>query len=236
MLLELNQVDFSYSNKKVLKDIILCLIHHENIAILGPSGSGKTTLFNLFVKWLKPESGEVCVNGTLNYLTQKNLLLKHKTVLENIILPLIFNKTNKEEAINRGKELLKIFNIEQYANYYPDQLSGGLLRRVSLLQVVISNKDILLLDEPFSALDYLTRQQIYDWFLTFKNTFNFAGCLITHDIDEAILLSDRIYILGKSPTTIVDEIIIKFDQKRNSDLIFSSQFLKYKSNILTYFR
>lgn len=236
MLLKLSQVDFSYGNKKVLKDINLCLNYHENIAILGPSGSGKTTLFNLFVNWIKPEYGVVNVNGSLNYLTQKNLLLKHKTVLENIILPLIFNQTNKVEAINRGMELLKIFNMEQYANYYPEQLSGGLLRRVSLLQVVISNKDILLLDEPFSALDFLTRQQIYDWFLSFKNNFDFAGCLITHDIDEAILLSDRIYILGESPTTIVAEIEIKFTEKRNADLIFNHQFLNYKSDILSYFR
>lgn len=236
MLLELNNVNFSYNNKQILENINLELNSNQSIAILGPSGSGKTTLFNLFVGWLKPNTGDVLVNGTFNYLTQKNLLLKHLTVIDNIILPLKFNGTDYNEALSIGLKLLTEFGMKEYANYYLDQLSGGLLRRVSLLQVIMSNSDILLLDEPFSALDFLTRQQIYSWFLKLKQKFNLSICLITHDIDEAILLSDKIYILGKQPSTIIDEIIISFDQNRKLECLFDSKFIEYKSLILKHFQ
>lgn len=236
MLLELNGLNFSYGNKQILNNINLSLNNSQSIAILGPSGSGKTTLFNLFVGWLKPNSGKIIVNGSFNYLTQKNLLLKHLTVIENIILPLKFNGINHQNALEKGIELLAEFNMQEYANYYLDQLSGGLLRRVSLLQVIMANSDILLLDEPFSALDFLTRQQIYSWFLNLKQRFSFATCLITHDIDEAILLSDKIYILGSQPTTIIDEIVITFDKKRDLDCLFDQKFIEYKSKILKHFQ
>ena len=175
------------------------------VAIVGSSGVGKSTLFNLIAGVLKKQVGEITINGSndyigkVAYMLQKDLLFEHKTIIDNVILPLIIAKVNKKEAFEEGNKILKQFNLDKYANKYPQQLSGGMRQRVALIRTYMFKRKIFLLDEAFSALDAITKKELHKWYLDLKKEFNLTTLLITHDIEEAVFLSDRIYILGNKP-------------------------------------
>ena len=204
------------------------------VAIVGSSGVGKSTLFNLIAGVLKKQTGEIIINssddyiGKVAYMLQKDLLFEHKTIINNVILPLIIAKVNKKEALEEGNKILKQFNLDKYANKYPQQLSGGMRQRVALIRTYMFKKNIFLLDEAFSALDAITKKELHKWYLDLKKEFNLTTLLITHDIEEAVFLSDRIYILGNKPGEIIGEIKIKINPNEDIDV----QRLFYKKEIL----
>ena len=161
-------------------------------------------------------------------MLQKDLLFEHKTIIDNVILPLIIAKVNKKEALEEGNKILKQFNLDKYANKYPQQLSGGMRQRVALIRTYMFKRNIFLLDEAFSALDAITKKELHKWYLDLKKEFNLTTLLITHDIEEAVFLSDRIYILGNKPGEIIGEIKIEINPNEDIDV----QRLFYKKEIL----
>lgn len=233
-ILDVKNLSYSFGNNPILKDINIHINENEMVTIVGSSGVGKSTLFNLIAGVLKKQTGEITINdsegymGKVAYMLQKDLLFEHKTVIDNVILPLIIAKVNKKVALEEGRKILKQFNLDKYANKYPKQLSGGMRQRVALIRTYMSKRKIFLLDEAFSALDAITKKELHKWYLDLKNEFNLTTLLITHDIEEAVFLSDRIYILGNKPGEIIGEIKIEINPNENVDV----QRLFYKKQIL----
>ena len=232
--LEIKNLSYSFGDNHILKDINIYVKENEVVAIVGSSGVGKSTLFNLIAGVLKKQSGEIIINGSddyigkVAYMLQKDLLFEHKTIISNVILPLIIAKVNKKEALEEGNKILKQFNLDKYANKYPQELSGGMRQRVALIRTYMFKKNIFLLDEAFSALDAITKKELHKWYLDLKKEFNLTTLLITHDIEEAVFLSDRIYILGNKPGEIIGEIKIEINPNEDIDV----QRLFYKKKIL----
>ena len=233
-ILDIKNLSYSFGNNPILKDINIHVNENEMVAIVGSSGVGKSTLFNLIAGVLKKQVGEITINGSndyigkVAYMLQKDLLFEHKTIINNIILPLIIAKVNKKEALEEGNKILKQFNLDKYANKYPQQLSGGMRQRVALIRTYMFKRNIFLLDEAFSALDAITKKELHRWYLDLKKEFNLTTLLITHDIEEAVFLSDRIYILGNKPGEIIGEIKIEINPDEDIDV----QRLLYKKEIL----
>ncbi len=232
--LEIKNLSYSFGDNHILKDINIYVKENEMVAIVGSSGVGKSTLFNLIAGVLKKQSGEITINdgddyiGKVAYMLQKDLLFEHKTIINNVILPLIIAKIDKKVALEEGRKILKQFNLEKYADKYPKQLSGGMRQRVALIRTYMFKRNIFLLDEAFSALDAITKKELHKWYLNLKNEFNLTTLLITHDIEEAIFLSDRIYILANKPGEIIKEIKIEINPNEDIDV----QRLFYKKEIL----
>lgn len=233
-ILDIKNLSYSFGNNPILKDINIHVNENEMVAIVGSSGVGKSTLFNLIAGVLKIQVGEITINGSndyigkVAYMLQKDLLFEHKTIIDNVILPLIIAKVNKKEALGEGNKILKQFNLDKYANKYPQQLSGGMRQRVALIRTYMFKRKIFLLDEAFSALDAITKKELHKWYLDLKKEFNLTTLLITHDIEEAVFLSDRIYILGNKPGEIIGEIKIEINPNEDIDV----QRLFYKKEIL----
>ena len=233
-ILDIKNLSYSFGNNPILKDINIHVNKNEMVAIVGSSGVGKSTLFNLIAGVLKKQIGEITINGSndyigkVAYMLQKDLLFEHKTIIDNVILPLIIAKVNKKEALEEGNKILKQFNLDKYANKYPQQLSGGMRQRVALIRTYMFKRKIFLLDEAFSALDAITKKELHKWYLDLKKEFNLTTLLITHDIEEAVFLSDRIYILGNKPGEIIGEIKIEINPNEDIDV----QRLFYKKEIL----
>ena len=233
-ILEVKNLSYSFGNNPILKDINIHVNENEMVAIVGSSGVGKSTLFNLIAGVLKKQVGKITINGSedyigkVAYMLQKDLLFEHKTIINNVVLPLIIAKIDKKEALEEGNKILKQFNLDKYANKYPQQLSGGMRQRVALIRTYMFKRNIFLLDEAFSALDAITKKELHKWYLDLKKEFNLTTLLITHDIEEAVFLSDRIYILGNKPGEIIGEIKIEINPNEDIDV----QRLFYKKEIL----
>ena len=234
-----NNISKSYGDKEVLKDINLTLDEGELVCLLGVSGVRKTTLFNILSGLMKPDSGEVLlkgeditgVSGHISYMLQKDLLLPHKIVLDNAALPLVISGMSKKEARDKAASYFERFGLSGTEKKYPVQLSGGMRQRVALLRTYLCGNSVALLDEPFSALDTLTRASVHEWYLKVMEEIKLSTLFITHDIDEAILISDRICILKGQPAGITDEIVIDEPKPRGQDFVLSDKFLEYKRRI-----
>lgn len=236
--LEIKNITGGYNGKKVIENISFSVNTGEIISIIGPSGTGKTTLFNIIAGLLKPlNEGKIYLNekditgksGYVGYMLQKDLLLPFKTVLENITLPLIIKGIKKDEANQMALNKLKAFSLLEKANAYPKELSGGMKQRAALLRTYFFSNEAVLLDEPFSALDSITRESVHKWYLNVIKELNLTTVLITHDIDEAILLSDRVLILKGAPATISYEKKINLPRPRSN---MTSDFIKIKKELL----
>lgn len=232
-VLSIKNLSFNYPNNYILKDINIHVDKGEIVSILGGSGVGKTTLFNVIAGINNLQTGEITIQGDKNfkgkvsYMLQKDLLLEHKTVIQNIILPLLIKKVGKKEAEEEAIKNLKLFNLYEYKDKYPSELSGGMRQRVALLRTYMFKEELFLLDEPFSALDAITKISLHSWYLEISKKLELTTLLITHDIDEAIELSDRIYIIKNKPGEIVSEIKIVLDNENREE-----NKLKYKKEIL----
>lgn len=239
--LEVKNVSKSFDGNPVLKDISLELNQGELVCLLGVSGGGKTTLFNIISGLLSPDNGQVLLDGTditnqpghISYMLQKDLLLPYRTIEDNAALPLLLKGEKKKDARKKVSPMFEQFGLEGTQKKYPAQLSGGMRQRAALLRTYMFSKDVALLDEPFSALDTLTKSSMHKWYLNVMERIRLSTLFITHDIDEAILISDRIYLLSGSPGKITGEIIIKEPKPRRDDFDLTAEFLEYKRKILS---
>lgn len=210
-----------YSNATILDGINLDVQKGEIVSILGKSGSGKTTLLNLISGIEMPDEGEIFLNGEnitgqtgkMGYMFQKNLLMPWRTALDNIALPLIIKGKSKKEARKIASEYLPIFGLSGIEKKYPFQLSGGMNKRLSLLRTFLFSQDLILLDEPFAGLDAITKKQIHRWLLEIMTQEGSTLILVTHDIEEAIFLSDKIIVISPSPAKIINTYTIDLPRK-----------------------
>ena len=238
--LEVHRISKAFDGKAVLEDVSIHLCEGELVSLLGVSGGGKTTLFNVIAGLLTPDRGEVILNGEditgksgrVSYMLQKDLLLPYRTVEDNVALPLILKGMKKEEAREKARALFEEFGLSGTEKCWPHQLSGGMRQRAALLRTYLFSRDVALLDEPFSALDTLTKSALHDWYLEVMERIHLSTLFITHDIDEAILLSDRIYLLTGQPGRIAAEITIRVPRPRSREFTLTEEFLAYKRQIL----
>lgn len=239
--LEVKHVSKRFDGRPVLDDISIELRQGELVCLLGVSGGGKTTLFNVISGLLRPDAGRVLLDGrditgqpgSISYMLQKDLLLPYRTIEDNVALPLVLRGVKKQAAREQVSPMFRQFGLEGTQKKYPAQLSGGMRQRAALLRTYLFSQDVALLDEPFSALDTLTKSAIHRWFLGVMEQIRLSTLFITHDIDEAILLSDRIYLLSGSPGTITGEIVIREPKPRPAEFNLTPEFLNYKRQILS---
>ena len=238
-LLRTERITKSYQQRQVLRDISIHLDEGEMVSLLGLSGSGKTTLLNIMSGLVAPDSGRVYLAGEeitgqpgqISYMLQKALLLEHKRVIDNVALPLVIRGMKKEEARAKADPYFEQFDLSGTQMLYPSQLSGGMRQRAALLRTYLGSEGVILLDEPFSALDMITREQLHHWYLDIMQRMGLSTILITHDVDEAILLSDRIYLLTGSPGEIRHEIRIDVPREERKDFNLQPEFTAYKRTI-----
>lgn len=230
----------NFSGQAVLKGLNFYVDAHEIVSIIGPSGVGKSTLFHLIAGLLAPSSGDIRLDnrsiinqpGNVSYMLQKDLLLPYKTIERNIALPLILKGEKKQEALKQANHLLKEFDLAHVAKVYPKELSGGMRQRVALLRTYVFSANFILLDEPFSALDPFTKSEIHEWYLRIHEQLKLTTLFITHDIDEAIKLSNRIYLLKGHEQQAFEAITIDQTAKKMDEFELSSTFLNYKKTIM----
>lgn len=217
----------------VLEDITFNLNEGEIIAIVGPSGSGKSTLLNIISKLIEPTEGEIYVDGEIGYMFQCDHLFNWRTVWKNIMLGLEIKKEKNQENIDKTKELLTKYGLIDFINSYPQELSGGMRQRIALIRTLATNPQVLLLDEPFSALDYQTRINVSEDIFKMIKDSNVSAILVTHDISEAIAMADRVIVLSHRPAKLKKIIDIKTDSPDNTPFNkrLSSEFRKYFDEI-----
>lgn len=239
--LEVKNVSFTYDGKEnTIEDINITLEQNELVCLLGVSGCGKSTLFNVISGLNKPKSGGVFLDGReitglpgrISYMLQKDLLLPYRTIEDNVALPLIIKGEKKKAARQKVQPYFSEFSLEGTQKKYPSELSGGMRQRAALLRTYMFSNSVALLDEPFSALDALTKSDIHSWYLDVMERIKLSTLFITHDIDEAILLSDRIYLMSGKPGRITKEIVIEEKKPRSSEFTLTDKFLEYKRMII----
>ncbi|GAA0307230.1 ABC-type nitrate/sulfonate/bicarbonate transport system ATPase subunit [Gracilibacillus halotolerans] len=234
--LEINQLSKRFDDTAVLENVSLVIKDGEFVSLLGPSGSGKSTLFHLIGGLFAPDSGSITLDGEditgkrgkISYMPQSPSLFPWRSVLDNVLLAQeLKEKPNRDKAI----EMLNKVGLSEYKESYPRELSGGMKQRAAFVRSLLSPQKAMLLDEPFSALDEFTRMEMQKWLLSIWEEAKPTVLFVTHDIEEAIFLSDRILILGDRPATIVKEISIQFSRPRVEDIRLSEEFLHIKREI-----
>lgn len=226
MKLHVQELTFSYGNKTILENIDFFVKEGEFVSLLGPSGSGKSTILKLLTGVLVPDKGKIMVDEQIMkgvsqkfaYMPQNDLLFPWKTILENVCLYGEVHGSLKDMQ-SVARQSFEEFGLEGYEDSYPSELSGGMRQRAAFLRTTLCHADILLLDEPFGALDVITRGEMQDWLLKMRKRLNQTVLLVTHDIDEAIYLSDRILILNQSPAQITGELVIE-DKERDREWLY----------------
>ncbi len=239
-LLIVKNVSKAFDQNKIIDNIDIELHEGEIVSLLGASGGGKTTLFNIIAGISKPDSGQVILDGEditgrsglISYMLQKDMLLPYKTVLDNVSLPLVIKGMKKKEAREKTLPYLEQFGLKGYENKYPSALSGGMKQRAAFLRTYLFSGKVAILDEPFSALDMLTKGELHSWYMDIMQELKLSTIFITHDIDEAIMLSDRIYILTGKPGTITKELVIVEGKNKPDEFNLTQEFLVYKQQIV----
>ncbi|OBZ16820.1 ABC transporter ATP-binding protein [Bacillus sp. FJAT-26390] len=227
------------SSKEVLAGLSFSVADGEFVSIIGPSGSGKTTLFQVIGGLERPSEGEIWIDGKqttgerghISYMPQQSSLLPWQTVAGNIELSLTISGVDRKSAKEKTKEWLERIGLHEYANSYPHVLSGGMQQRVSFLRALLAPQNLMLLDEPFGALDALTRQQMQQWLMSIWEHNRRSVLLVTHSIEEALYLSDRIIVLSASPAVVLEEFQVPFERPRHEALWTDPLFNTLKQRI-----
>ncbi len=232
MKLHIDGLSASFDGQPILSNVSFGVEEGEFVSILGPSGCGKSTILNILAGVVAPESGSVTVDDQplsqpgehFAYMPQEDLLLPWKTIMDNVCLYGTIHK-QKVQAQEKARALFPVFGLQGYENAYPDELSGGMRQRAAFLRTALCHADILLLDEPFGALDVITRSDMQDWLATMRSQLGKTTLLVTHDIDEAIYLSDKILILNGRPASIKKEIVLT-EQPRSREWLYAQGALR----------
>ena len=215
-----------------LEDVSLKVMPGEFVTIIGESGSGKSTLFNICVGLLEPDAGDILIDGErpdnrtgmVGYMPQRDLLLPWRSVLDNVLIPLeiqgILRRESRQEAVN----MLPHFGLEAFGNEYPSALSGGMRQRAALLRTWLTGRDTLLLDEPFGALDALTRRELQNWLLKVWQEFERTVLFITHDVEEAVYLADRVIVFSARPGEVRHELHVNLPRPRHQGMTAAPEF------------
>ena len=238
-ILKFIDIDMSYYDLKketeVLKNISFDFKNENITAIIGPSGCGKSTILNLIAGLIKPTNGTIIKPNSIGYMFQKDNLFEWLNILDNVLIGLKIQKKLSLDNIIYAKELLIKYGLKEFINSYPNELSGGMRQRVSLIRALVTKPKLLLLDEPFSALDYQTRINVSSDIYKIIKDLKIQTVLVTHDISEAISLSDQIIILSERPSTIIKSIDIKMNDltpnERRKNYLFSKYFDEIWSEI-----
>ena len=241
MLFYCEGITKNYESLPVVRDISLDLPREGLVSLLGPSGVGKTTLFNMLAGLDLPDAGKVYldgenitgISGRVGYMPQKDLLLEHRTVLDNVILPLLIRGEKKKAAREHAAAFFPRFRLSGCEKKYPCQLSGGMRQRAALLRTCMTHNQVILLDEPFSALDAITRLSMQNWYREIAESMKLSTIFITHDVEEALLLSDTVHILNGKPGTITDTIAVQPPRPRDHNFPFSTEFAVQKQRVFS---
>lgn len=226
--------------EEVLAGVELTVNSGELVSIIGPSGCGKSTLLNIIAGLDQPDAGTVELDGdseanrlgSIGYMQQKDLLLPWRTVLDNAALGLEIQGVSRSQARRQALELTSLFGLEGFEHQFPFALSGGMRQRAAFLRTMLLDQDVVLLDEPFGALDALTRVQMQEWLMELWSTLKKTIILITHDVEEAILLSDRIYVLTTRPAQIDTVMEVGLARPRDFKKVTDPDFVELKSRLL----
>lgn len=221
-VLKVSGVSYSYhtlsGETPALSNITFSVPEGEFLAIVGPSGCGKSTLLSMIASLMEPESGTISIHGApasmsrqrIGYMLQKDHLFEWRTIYKNVILGLEIQNRMTEKNLEHVEQLLRDYGLDQFRNARPSELSGGMRQRAALIRTLALNPDLLLLDEPFSALDYQTRLQVCDDVYRIIRKEKKTIILVTHDLSEAISMADRVLILSRRPATVQEIISIYF--------------------------
>lgn len=215
----------------------------EFVTLVGPSGCGKSTLFNMIAGLLAPDDdGSLLFGGApqrdgqllgkVSFMPQRDLLFPWRTVLDNAILALEVEGVPRKDARERARAMLPEFGLAGFADHYPHQLSGGMRQRVALMRTFLFERDLMLLDEPFGALDALTRTRMQHWLLELWARHRRTVLFITHDIDEAILLGDKVLVMTARPGTVKSETRIDLPRPRDPSIVLTPEFIDLKQRLL----
>jgi ABC-type nitrate/sulfonate/bicarbonate transport system ATPase subunit len=242
----LEDVSFSYRRRgrefPVLVDVSVALRRGEVVTVVGPSGCGKSTLLAVGAGLRLPSSGSVLVSGEpsagkpgrVGLMLQQDELFPWRTVLENVVLgPEILGMGGRRASVERARELIAFAGLEGFEDHYPAALSGGMRQRVAFLRTLMLDRSVVLLDEPFGALDAITRAEMQEWLLRLWAQFELTLLLVTHDVDEAIFLSDRVLVLHGRPATVTLEAEAPFGRPRDYEAVVADRrFGELKSRVL----
>lgn len=237
MKLQIKQIQQSFHTKKVLENITFDVEEGEFVSLIGPSGSGKSTLFGIIGGMLTPDAGDIIMvgksilnqHGHISYMPQQDSLFPWRTILDNVVLgEELYGEVNKKRAI----EMLEFAGLKDVVYSFPHELSGGMRQRVSFIRALLSPQDVLCLDEPFSALDDFTRLDMQKWLLTTWEKYRQTVIFITHNIEEALFLSDKIVVLTNSPARVKKIIHVPFTRPRDESLLLTDEFLTWKRKVI----
>lgn len=238
--LEAIGIEKSFGKLHTLEKVYIELEENQFVSILGPSGSGKSSLFNIISGLVKPDAGKIFIEGQeytgktgrVSYMQQKDLLLPWRTIIDNVSIPLLLKGVKREAAARAAGEYFLSFGLSGFEDNYPSQLSGGMRQRAALLRTYLFSKDIMLLDEPFGGLDAITRRKMQQWLMEVLSQLKGSILFITHDVDEAIFLSDKIYIFTERPATVKAVFEVKLPRPRNTGTLTCEDFTRIKEEIL----
>ncbi|MGE7827370.1 ABC transporter ATP-binding protein [Paenibacillus sp. NPDC093718] len=223
-----------------MRETSLAIEEGRFVSIIGPSGCGKSTLFNIIAGLMPPSTGKVTADGKdiigttgyVGYMLQKDMLLPWRTILDNIILGMEVRGVPYNEAVERALPLMEKYGLKGFDKHYPKELSGGMKQRAALLRTLLYDRDIILLDEPFGALDAQTRLTMQNWLLQIWEDFGKTVLFVTHDIDEAIYLSDDIYVFSSRPGRIKSKITVTMERPRKTEDMTSPAFMELKHHLM----
>jgi ABC-type nitrate/sulfonate/bicarbonate transport system ATPase subunit len=207
------------------------------VTLIGPSGCGKSTLFNVIAGLHPPTGGRVCIDGEdvsgyigrVGYMLQKDLLLPWRTVLDNVALGMEIQGMKRRDARARALPYLQRYGLGGFEHQYPSSLSGGMRQRAALLRTLLIDSDVILLDEPFGALDAQTKQQMQEWLLQIWTDFRKTVVFVTHDVEEAVYLSDDVYVMASRPGRVVAHIAIDLPRPRPHSIVTTPDFVALKA-------
>ena len=234
--LVIEQLTKSFDGAEVLKELSLHIQEDEFVAVLGPSGSGKSTLFHLIGGLYEPDEGTIALGGdkingqkgSVSYMPQSPSLLPWRSILDNVLLGAeLAGHKDKEAAL----QMMDKAGLSGYERAYPHQLSGGMKQRAAFIRSLLSPQPLILLDEPFSALDEFTRSEMQKWLLDIWQSNKRSILFVTHNIEEALFLADRILVLSEKPARVIAEFQVEFTRPRAEDITLTEEFLQYKKDI-----